>query len=495
MFDDDDAPRIRSYPREARVHVLTPEDEDLIHRRSLDVLERAGVSTTNERVLRLLAEHGQDVDLDAKRVRFDPVFVEEKLALAGRTFTLAGREPDLDLVIDGERGYLSTDGCPADVLDLDTKQRRPGTKQDLMDLTRIGDALSQVGFFWQPVSANDTPVPVRPIHETHAQLLSTSKHIQQMTAIDGFNAKGVLEMAIAIAGSSEAFAERPFLSNFQCAISPLHWDHGPLDAMELFATAGMAVGICSMPLAAASAPVTMAGTITMVNAEVLSGIAILETLAPGADAFYVGYPTTIDLQSGAMNAAWGAEETFSQMANTQMARRYGLPSTATCMATGSKASDWQAGVQSMLMTMANMLMPADMLTGVGSLDGDNVFSAVEMLLDAEIYDIALDWANGYRISEEDIALDVILEVGPGGHFLDSEHTLTNMKEIWRTSLMNRKNWEAWNAEGRPDPTVAAEAEARRILAEHHPEPVASDVAAELERIVDAYQAQAVAEAS
>jgi trimethylamine--corrinoid protein Co-methyltransferase len=338
-------------------------------------------------------------------------------------------------------------------------------------------------------------VPVRPIHETHAQLLTTSKHIQQMTAIDGFNAKGILEMATAISGSSEAFAERPFLSNFQCAISPLHWDHGPLDAMELFAKAGMAVGICSMPLAAASAPVTMAGTITMVNAEVLSGIAILETLAPGADAFYVGYPTTIDLQSGAMNAAWGAEETFSQMANTQMARRYGLPSTATCMATGSKASDWQAGVQSMLMTMANMLMPADMLTGVGSLDGDNVFSAVEMLLDAEIYDIALDWANGFRISEEDIALDVILEVGPGGHFLDSEHTLTNMKEIWRTSLMNRRNWDAWEAAGRPDPAVAAEAEVRRILAEHHPEPIATDVATELERIVDAHQSQAVSKAS
>jgi trimethylamine--corrinoid protein Co-methyltransferase len=142
-----------------------------------------------------------------------------------------------------------------------------------------------------------------------------------------------------------------------------------------------------------------------------------------------------------------------------------------------------------------MLMPADMLTGVGSLDGDNVFSAVEMLLDAEIFDIALDWANGYRISEEDIALDVILEVGPGGHFLDSEHTLTNMKEIWRTSLMNRKNWEAWEADGRPDPSVAAEAEARRILEEHHPEPVAADLVVELERIVDAYQAQAVSEAS
>src|SRR5215203_2257225 len=186
--------RLRTFSRDVRFAVLEKADEDLIHDRSLEVLQRAGVSTTNEALLHLMAEHGQDVDFEAKRIRFDPGFVEEALAMVPRTFTLGARDAELDMVLDGERGYLGTDGCPADVVDLDTKKRRRGTKQDLADLTRIADALPEVAFMWQQVSANDIPVPVRPMHETHAQLLNTSKHIQQMTAIDGFNARGIVEM-------------------------------------------------------------------------------------------------------------------------------------------------------------------------------------------------------------------------------------------------------------------------------------------------------------
>src|SRR5207253_2595606 len=106
------------------------------------------------------------------------------------------------------------------------------------------------------------------------------------------------------------------------------------------------------------------------------------------------------LASGMLNPAWGHEETWAQMANTQMGRRYGLRTTATCMATGSKWSDWQAGVQSTLMTLGNMLMPPDMLTGIGSLDGDNVYSHIEMVLDAEIYDIACGWVEGFTMRDE-----------------------------------------------------------------------------------------------
>ncbi len=482
--------RLKTFSRDVRFAVLEKTDEDLVHDRSLEVLERAGVSTTNDALLQLMADHGQQVDFEAKRIRFDPGFVEEKLAMVPRTFTLAARDRELDMVLDGERGFLGTDGCPADVIDLDTKKRRRGTKQDLADLTKIADALPEVSFMWQEVSANDIPVPVRPMHETHAQLISTSKHIQQMTAIDGFNAKGIVEMVTAVAGSAVALREHPILSNFQCSISPLHWDGPPIDAMRIFAEAGIPVGMCSMPLAAASAPVTIAGTITIVNAEILSGIAILETMVPGAAAFYVGYPTTIDLSSGMMNPAWGHEETWAQMANTQMGRRYGLRTTATCMATGSKGSDWQAGVQSTLMTIGNMLMPPDMLTGIGSLDGDNVYSHIEMVLDAEIYDIACRWVEGFKVRDEDIPVDTIVEVGPTGHFLDQEHTLTNMREIWRDSVMDRRSWDAWEAEERPDPTIAAEAKVRTILAEHEPMPLEPDVSAELDRILAAYEKDA-----
>ncbi|HEX6843583.1 MAG TPA: trimethylamine methyltransferase family protein [Actinomycetota bacterium] len=481
-----------SVPHRHRVDVLTPEDRELLHRRALDVLERVGVTTTNQGLLRLLQEHGQSVDLEAGRVRFDPAFVQERLAMAAREVTLTAREDGLDLVLDGSRGFLSTDGCPGDLLDLETGKRRPGTKADLRELTRLADAIPQISFLWQCVSANDTPVPVRPIHETHAQLTSTTKHIQQMTAVDGFNATGIVEMARAIAGDADAFRARPFLSNFQCVISPLHWDEGPVDAMRVFAEAGVPMGLCSMPLAAASAPVTLAGTLAMVHAEILSGIAILQTLVPGATAFYVGYPTTIDLQTGAMNPVWSYEESLMAMAANEMGRHLGMATGSTCMSAGSKRTDWQAGAQTMLISISDALSPADLLSGAGGLHGNNVFSHASLLLDCEVFDMAARWAEGLRITDDDIAVDVIEAVGPGGHFLDQEHTLTQMRTIWRESLMDRRSWDAWETEGRPDPPVdAATQRAKELLAEHGPEPLADDLAAELDRIVGSFEAQAV----
>jgi trimethylamine--corrinoid protein Co-methyltransferase len=486
---------ITSTPHRHQVPLLRDEDRDLIHGRALQILERSGVSTTNTELLALLTDLGQEVDHDAGIVRFDPAFVEERVAMAGREMTLFARDPALDLRLDGTCGYLSTDGCPGDMIDLDTKRRRGGTKADLVELTRLADALPQIAFMWQCVSANDTPVPVRPIHETHAQLISTTKHIQQMTAVDGVNARGIVEMAVAVAGSAEALRARPLLSNFQCVISPFHWDHGPVDAMRVFAEAGIPVGICSMPLAAASSPVTLAGTLTVCHAEILSGMAILQSMVPGSTAFYVGYPTTLDIQSGAMNPAWSYEESLMAMASVELGRGLGFATSSTTMATGAKWPDWQTGAQTMMIALANTLSPADMLTGAGALHGDNVFSHASLLLDCEVFSMAAGFGRGIDIRDEDIAQDMIVDVGPGGHFLDREHTLTNMRTIWRDSLMDRRNWDAWEAEGRPDPSVAAEAKARELLTTHAPEPLPADVAAELERIVAAYEAQALAEAS
>lgn len=484
--------RIVGLPHRFRVDVLTADDLDLLHRRSLDVLDHVGVSTSNRGLLATLAEQGQRVDHEAGRVRLDPAFVEERVAALRREVTLFARDPDLDMVLDGSAGYLSTDGCPGDLIDLETGRRRPGTKADLQELTRVADALPQIGFMWQPVSANDTPVPVRPIHETHAQLVSTTKHIQQMTAVDGFNAAGIVEMVRVVAGGADAFRTRPFLSNFQCAISPLHWDEGPVDAMRVFAEAGVPVGICSMPLAAASAPVTPAGTLAMVNAEILSGLAILGTLVPGATAFYVGYPTTLDIQSGAMNPAWSYEESLMAMAANQLGRRYGLVTASTCMSTGGKRPDWQGGAQTMLISIADALSPADMLSGAGAVHGNNVFSHAALLLDCEVFEIAARWAAGLDVRDEDVALDVIEAVGPGGHFLDQEHTLERMRTIWRDSLMDRRSWDAWEETGRPDtPNEAATARARELVATHHPEPLATDVAAELEGVVRSWETRAL----
>lgn len=485
---------IRSYSRTSAFTLLSPDQEKAIHQACLDVLEHTGVSTTNERLLRVMADHGQQVDFEDRRIRFDPGFVEEKRKLAPRTYTLAARNPAYDLPLGGERGWLSTDGCPAHTLDIDTGERRYSNKQDVAAFTKVADALPQVAIQWQSCSANDMPVPVRPMHETHAQFPVTSKHIMQMTAIDPFNARGLVEMMRVIAGSAQALRERPLMSNFQCSISPLHWDDLTVDAMETFAEAGIPVGICSMPLAGASAPLSVAGLMTMANTEILSGFVILETLVPGAKTFHVSYNTTIDMGTGELNPAWGANDIFAEMGCSQMGRYFEVPTCHGSFGTGSKASDWQSGAQNGMAAFGSMLIPGDMLTGIGSLHGDSVSSITELMLSSEIFDIVARWTEGYDFDADAFQLDAIDAVGPAGHFLDRDHTLIHMREFWRDTFMDRRNWDTWESEGRPDPRVAATAKAKELLATHEPDPLPAGVEAELDAIMDAYERQAVAEA-
>lgn len=484
---------IRSLPWNHRHDVITPQAVDAVHRHSLETLETVGVTTTNERLLKTMAEHGQNVDFENKRIRFDPAFVEEKVALVPREFTFYARDPKLDLILDGTRGYLSTDGCPAEIIDLETGKKRYSNKEDLSSITRLADALPQVGFIWQSVSANDKPVPVRPMHEIHSQWNNTTKHIQQMTAIDPFNAQGIIEMARAIAGSSEALKARPFLSNFQCSISPLHWDDGPIDAMQLFAEAGIPVGICSMPLAGASSPLSIAGLVTMANTEILSGWTILQTLVPGAESMYISYASTIDMNYGVMNPAWAAFEGYASLATTQIARRYGVPFSTWIFSPGAKYPDWQAGAQSGLSGMAAALNPGHLLNGAGSLMEGSVYSHAELVLDAELFESLCTMAHGTGWDDEAFAQETVNEVGPGGHFLDQDHTLAHMREFVRQTSMDRRSWDDWETQGRPQPPEAATARAQQILAEHEPEPLPDDVAKEVDKIMDAYETQAVAD--
>ena len=482
--------RVRAFPCKYQFETVTSEQVEAVHTHSLEVLERVGITTSDAKVLRVMADSGQKVDFENSRVRFDPAFVMDRVALAPAHYTLAARNPANDLPLDGMHCYLSTDGCPADVIDLDTGKRRPSTAQDLSDMTRLADYMPEIGVIWQSMSANDRPAPVRPIYETRTQWSATSKHIMQMTAVDPFNARGVLEMCEVVAGSKQALRERPIMSNFQCILSPLHWEEDPVETMLLLAEAGIPVGICSMPLAAATSPGTIAGTIMMANAEILSGIVILETMVPGAKTIYISYASAIDMITGQMNPAWGGQELLMESGCAAMGRKYGVPTVKSTMGTGAKSSDWQAGVQNAISAMTNMLFPGDLLTGIGSLHSDVVYSLAGLVLDCEIMEIVGDWVEGTGWTDEEFGVEAVEEVGPGGHFLGTSHTRAHMREFWRSKAMDHGTWEDWEEAGRPDPESRATEEVRRILAEHEPDPLPEGVAAELDRIVETYEHQA-----
>ncbi len=474
---------VRSIPLRHTVDVLSSDELARVLEASESILATTGVRMTSESTLLRLAESGAQVDLGEQLVRFPARLVEEAVRGAPRAPPPAGRPPELDLVLDGTRGYLSVDGCAAEILDLDTGERRPSTGADLAAITRIADSLPEISFVWQGVAARDVPAGSAPLHELRIQLSNTSKHIQMMTATTPSIAATIVEMARVVAGGAEALRARPIVSAFQCSISPLTYDAGPIEAALVYAEAGVPCGFVVMPIAGATAPATVAGTLALANAEVLAGIVTLGLLVPGAPTFYGACPTTMDISTGAATCG-GPEDLFFQLACAQIARSYGLRSSIGTFATGSKASDWQSGTENALSGMASALGGADMFCGAGLLHGARVHSSAQMVLDAEVFDLLCHLFGGYGFDEDALALGTTDGVGPSGHFLASEHTLSHMRELWRPRSFDRDTWEGWEATGKPSPYDSARERAKGILAEHAPTPVPDGVDAELRSIIE-----------
>ena len=466
---------------------LTPDALAAVQGASLRVLAQTGIAVGSPGVRVRLAAAGAQVDGD--RVRFPAVFVEAAVALAPRGYLLAARDPACDLPLDGRHGYLSVDGSAAEMLDPETDVRRPSTAADLALVTRLADALPEIAFLWQGVEAGDAPAPVRPLHELRVQLANSRKHVQLMTAVTPLAARGAVAMARAVAGGAEALRARPILSSFQVSLSPLRFEGDALEAALVYAEAGVPAGFVVMPIACATAPATAAGVLVQSNAEVLAGIAILETLVPGAPTFYGACSTTMDLRT-ALVACGGPEDLLFQAALAQLARSNGLPSSIGTFAPGAKRADWQAGVENGMSGLVSLLAGAEMLSGAGLLHAARVFALDEMVLDSEIFGLLCHLAAGISVSEDDLAVGAIGEVGPGGNFLAEDHTLAHMRQLWRPRLFDRGTWEDWEAAGRPEPRARARDRVRALLASHEVPPLPEGMPAELDRIVATFAVEA-----
>jgi trimethylamine--corrinoid protein Co-methyltransferase len=480
---------IRSLALEGWRHAALDGDASAaIHAATLRVLERTGVEVGSATVRHELDRAGARVDEGTGRVRFPRELVEAAISAVPRELTLAAREPSNDLVLDHRHGYLSVDGSAADVLDAETGERRPSTAADLVAVTRLADALPEIAFLWQGAEAGDVPAPVRSLAELRIQLRESSKHVQLMTATEPVAARWAVEMAAAVAGGEAELRARPILSSFQCSLSPLVYDGDALEAALVYGRAGVPSGFVVMSIACATAPATPAGVLVQTNAEILAGVTILETLVPGAPTFYGACPTVMDLRNGRA-ACGGPEDALFQTALGQLGREYGLPTSIGTFATGSKAADWQAGLENGISGLASLLGGADMLSGAGLLDGASVFALEELVLDAELFGLLCAFAAPLSVAPQDLADDLIDSIGPRGNYLAERHTVANMRRLWLPRMFDRRSWDEWAADGRPDAWIRAQARARELLEAHRALPLPDPVLAELDRLFAAAEVE------
>jgi trimethylamine--corrinoid protein Co-methyltransferase len=477
-----ETPDIVSFATSFKSDLLTNDQLKTLKGGTLRLLDQVGVHFPSRRALEVLAEHGARVDWETEIVRIPPDLVQKAMSTAPRSFVLAGREERLDLLLDGSRSYLATDGTGVHVIDLETREMRASRKEDVAMMARVCDALPLIGFYWPMVSAQDYGLTA-PLHQCHAGLTNTLKHVRGGMTVPPQLAPYVVEMVAAVAGSADALRQRPPICANFCTIAPLSQDGHSLDNALTYAEAGIPMSFMAMPTMGSTAPATPLGALVMGDAEVVSGMVLVQLAYPGAPVFHSNYISLMHPRTGGYIADLPIP--LSWMA-VQMAHAWGVPS----LGGGSVSIDatelgWDAGLDT---GSGATLIPfyGGEVCGYLGLAGSSMILQPElMILQHEACQYAYDLLCGFEFDEADMALDVIADVGPRSHFLRHKHTRKHIRDFRLPSL------ERDDPQGNPrDPHEVALEEFKRLKETHHPKPLPGEVLAELDRILAAAEREA-----
>jgi len=456
-----------------RYRPLTDDQVQRIHEAALSILERTGVQVEEPEALRLFEEAGAAVDRESSRVRIPRALVEDAVGWAPPRVLLAGRDPKWDLELEGVRVHIGTGGAALNVLDLETGQRRPAVLRDVVELARLVDALDNVHFYLVPVYPTDMGKDVVDINTYYAGLANTTKHVQAgIYTVEGI--RDTVEMCEQIAGGAEALRERPIISFITCwLVSPLKLATDVTTLLIETCRQRIPVVLSAAPMAGSTAPVTLAGMLAQLTAEQLSGVVLAQLAQRGAPLLIGPIPATADMKTGRYLAG-AAEFGLTNAAMAQIAQFYHLPIYNSAGMTDAKTPDVQAGFEKAASAVLAALAGSNFIHhAAGMLENMNMVAAEQFVIDNEILGMTMRVLQGVEVSDETLALDVIDEVGPGGHFLTSEHTIRHMRSefYYPSRVVDRQGWEMWQQDGGRDAVERARDIAHDILAHHRPEPL------------------------
>jgi trimethylamine---corrinoid protein Co-methyltransferase len=455
---------------------LTPEEVERVHAASLDILQNTGLLVRHEKARRIFARHGCQVDAQTQIVKFPPAVVEEFRRLMPPTFTFRGRDPQFDRTLPGDGPVVVTGSSAPNVIDPVTGQERRSRSDDIARIAHLINELPGYDVFSVSTLADDAAEG----QFTLARLYPALKHCLKpvrITTKDLEDAARILRLGSLIAGSDEAYRARPFITHHFCpVVSPLTMDFLSTESLIFFAEQKLPVYPSIVPNGGLTSPMSMAGTLAQGNAEFLAAGILMQMVVPGTPLIYATLPTIADMRSGAY-ASGGIECGMLHMAFAQMARYYNVPAGGYIGLTNAKVNDAQSGYETGMSTVAGLLAGADLFNMGGLLDALKVFDFAKAVTDDEIAQMLKRLKRGFVIDDQELALDVIAKVGPGGSFMVQPHTMKRMKTgALLTTLSDRNARTQWESKGSLDTQARAMQKAREILAR----PAAAPFPAEVE---------------
>ncbi|PTV97014.1 trimethylamine--corrinoid protein Co-methyltransferase [Rhodobacter aestuarii] len=446
------------------LEILNEEALAIIEANAETVLEEIGVNfVDNPAALDRWREAGADVQ--GERVRFPKGLARELCKTAPSSFVQHARNPERNVTIGGKNLVLAPVYGPPFVRDIHGG-RRYATLTDFRNFVKLGQMSKWVhhsgGTVCEPtdVAVNKRHLDMLFSHMTLSDKPYMGSVTERSRCVDS------VEMSKILFGD-DFVDQNTVMTSLVNINSPLTFDPIMMDALEVYAAANQACIISPFIVGGAMAPVSVAGTLTQVLAEVMVGVAYSQLIRKGAPVIFGAFVTSIDMNSGA--PTFGTPEAAQiTLGAGQLARRMGLPYRSAGSFNGSKLPDAQAAYETANTLNIGLLSGVNfMLHACGWLEGGLVASYEKYVMDADQLGVLHRLAAGVDMSENGQAMDALREVGPGGHFLGCAHTQSNFKEaFWKTNLLDYKPFETWDEEGGRDTMTIAAKRVEKMLGEY-----------------------------
>ncbi len=454
---------------------LTGREVKQIHEASLEILENVGILVRNENARRIYAKHGCHVDSESLIVKIPRDVIEDHRKSSVPHFTFMGRDPQFDRTLPGDRPVIVTASSAPNVIDPHTGEERRGTSTDIANIAFLINELSGYDVFSISTLAADAPEGQFSLSRFYPALKNCKKPVRSNTP----NMKElleVLELGMLIAGSEDAYMERPLINHHCCPIlSPLTMDVEITEQMIYLIEKKLPVYSTLAPNGGMTSPMSLLGTLTLANAEFLALSVLMQMVRPETPLIYAVLSTIADMRDGSY-APGGIETGIMQMAHCQMARFYNVPSGGYIGLTNAHLNDAESGYETGMSTTGALLGGADMFNMGGLLDSLMSFDFAKAVIDSEISIMLKRIHRGLEFSKENLCLDVIAKVGPGGTYMEEADTFEHMRTTAvLPKLANREMRSAWRDNGSPDTQARALNEAREILTGDNPAVFSEDV--------------------
>lgn len=465
------------------IDLLGPEGVEKIHNAAMTILETTGIEFRDETAL--ADWKGAGADVDGQRVRIGREMLMDLISTVPSTYRLHARNADRTVDV-GERNsiFANAYGAPF-VYDFDGT-RRPSTLADAQNFFKLGQmsqAMHVPGIL--PVEPQDVPVPHRHLELVHAALTLTDKPIKG-SVLSERAARDTVDMARIVFGEDFVDQNVVLTSLLNCN-TPLVWDETMLESLRVYAAANQPCLLSPFVLAGASTPASPQGGVALLIAESLAGMAYSQIIRRGAPMVLGVAIMGVSMKTGAPMMG-SPEPGLMNLLVGQMARFYGVPWRSCTMWTGSKAPDLQAGFDS-----ANSMWPV-LLGGcnyivhsAGFLEGALGVSYAKWVQDSLQLENFHRFFSGLQEENLDALLGDVQGIGPGGHFLGTDHTRENPMHM--NHLQNNDSYEQWESEGAKTAEVVGAEEARRILDNYIKPPMSDDIRGALDEFVTRKRAE------